>query len=557
MPDIASYSYIPNPDSTVNSYGKKLLQLCKNNNIVLVNGLKFGSRSFDSDFTFYRGRVKSPNDWCASNYIKCIQTFKILPKTLLSDHTPIEMKIRISSETSFELLKDISAGTFSYETYDRSKNMRSKLTIENVNTDNLKFRLDNVADYITENLERRTELNNLSAALNDRLYDACRKITKSGPIRIPNDLRNLNSQNFRAIAEANLMMYIHSIQREDPGEQSDAYYNIWRSNLEYAIQKEKEEYNEKINVSWRSAAKNNPKKLWEMINYNESNKNNISTAGLDERAIYDYFSNIFQSKKIIYTPTIADIKNSLEEYFVYIPVLDDDFTIAELNLAIQKNGKGFGLDRLDKRIANLFTIKLRSSIINLFNCVFSSCYPSNWSKQLLRPEKKKGHSVKDPKLRGVAISQMLPTLYDIMLFNRFNLWYTPNAEQAGFRPKQGCILQIFVIYIIMDYLKSLGEYLYVGFLDYEKAFDFVNRANIIKHLREKGAGSRYVKAIANMYEETSYIPKICNKIGNAIVAKHGVTQGRQTSTSFFSFEVQDMPKNVDITLSILHNQSVI
>ena len=166
----------------------------------------------------------------------------------------------------------------------------------------------------------------------------------------------------------------------------------------------------------------------------------------------------------------------------------------------RKNGRGFGINRIGKSIANLFTTKLRNSILQLFNYVFSTFYPSPWTKHLLRPEKKKGHTTRNPKLRGVAISQLLPTLYDIMLFNRFNSWYTPNVEQAGFRPKQGCIFQIFAVYVVMEYLKSIDKCLYVCFLDYEKAFDYVNRANIINHLKRKGAGAKYVKAIASMYK---------------------------------------------------------
>ena len=105
----------------------------------------------------------------------------------------------------------------------------------------------------------------------------------------------------------------------------------------------------------------------------------------------------------------------------------------------------------------------------------------------------------------------------------------------------------------MEYLKSIGKSLYVGFLDYEKAFDFVNRANIIEHLKEQGAGSKFTKAVAAMYKETFYIPKLCNKIGKSISAKHGVIQGRQTSTSFFSFEVHKMPDSVNVHDSIINN----
>ena len=53
------------------------------------------------------------------------------------------------------------------------------------------------------------------------------------------------------------------------------------------------------------------------------------------------------------------------------------------------------------------------------------------------------------------------------------------------------------------------------------------------------------------------IPKICNRIGEAIIAKYGVTQGRQTSTSLFSFEVQDMPKAISVPASVLNDNNLL
>ena len=185
-------------------------------------------------------------------------------------------------------------------------------------------------------------------------------------------------------------------------------------------------------------------------------------------------------------------------------------------------------------------------MLQFFNHIFNTQYPIEWTKQLLRPEEKKGHTEKEPKLRGIAITQLLPTF---MLFNRFNLWYSPNLGQVGFRPRQGCLFQIFLIYVVMEFLKSLGKCQYVGFLDFEKAFDFTNRAIII----EEGAGSKFIKAVASMYEETFYIPKLSNRMGRAISAKHGVTQWRKTSTSFFSFEVREMPKSIKVPRSITND----
>ena len=42
---------------------------------------------------------------------------------------------------------------------------------------------------------------------------------------------------------------------------------------------------------------------------------------------------------------------------------------------------------------------------------------------------------------------------------------------------------------------------FVGFLDFEKAFDFVNSAQLVKDMTTKGCGSQYVKVVANMYTD--------------------------------------------------------
>ena len=338
---IHPYSYVQNPDPIVNPYGKNLMRLCNDNGLVLVNGLKYEQKTFNSCFTFYRGKVKSQNDWCASNYTESIESFSILPKPIPSDHTPLSMNIRIPWLVPLELWVDISGGMFSCEMHDRSKIMKPKMTIDNVNADDLQYRFDSIADYITNNLHiRENDINNLSTTVNDRIYDVCSKTIRRGRIIIPPDKRNLSSLNVCAIANANLEMYTRSIQRNDDAEQSIAYFRAWKSNIEYATQMEKDEYNEKVNVSWRTAAKENPKRLWEMIDYNENASENVGRQ-LAMTTTRDYFANIFQSKKIVSTPTVADIEHSLNDYNIYIPILDDEFTIDELNLAIQKKRKRF------------------------------------------------------------------------------------------------------------------------------------------------------------------------------------------------------------------------
>ena len=82
-------------------------------------------------------------------------------------------------------------------------------------------------------------------------------------------------------------------------------------------------------------------------------------------------------------------------------------------------------------------------------------------------------------------------------------------------------------------------------MDYEKAFDYANRMQIIKDLMTKGCGSQLTRAIANMYIATEYLPKLKgNKLGKSIETKYGVTQGRKSSAPLFSFYVSDMSNSL-------------
>ena len=82
----------------------------------------------------------------------------------------------------------------------------------------------------------------------------------------------------------------------------------------------------------------------------------------------------------------------------------------------------------------------------------------------------------------------------------------------------------------------------VLFMDYEKAFDYANRYELIKKLMSKQCGSKFTNAIAKMYTSTTYIPYVNNKMGEPIKTSYGVAQGRNSSPDFYSFYVADMPR---------------
>ena len=136
-------------------------------------------------------------------------------------------------------------------------------------------------------------------------------------------------------------------------------------------------------------------------------------------------------------------------------------------------------------------------------------------------------------------------MYDTIIDDRFRSWYIPDRAQSGFRTGQGCPLQLFYVSLLIETSNSTKKCLYLLLIDYEKAFDYANRALIVEDMMEEGLGEKFIQSVAAMYKESTYIPKgEGNSLGDPIKTYYGVTQGRRSSTNFFSFLIRDMPNSI-------------
>ena len=95
--------------------------------------------------------------------------------------------------------------------------------------------------------------------------------------------------------------------------------------------------------------------------------------------------------------------------------------------------------------------------------------------------------------------------------------------------------------ILIVYAREKKKDLFVGFLDFEKAYDYVNRAEVVRDMMKKGCGKFLTRAVAKMFTKSTYYPKLDgHSAGEGIETEHGVTQGRRSSGSIFTFYVSDM-----------------
>lgn len=550
------HSYTLNPDSEINQNGRKMINLLKDfKPLLLVNGLSCNGKNMDSKFTFFRSRFASQNDIVLTNSTRLIHSFKIMDKLPLSDHCPCFLTIKRNISPDINLVNDCAMGFWNYDFYDVNRKIKPPINVKNLCISKLDKELVALGNRIKNEVQltdiSEDSINDFCAALTEGLYECCKKSrVKQNAERIPFQ-QNCTSKHFKAISDANYMSYILHVNNNEPI-QSEFYRNEWLFYQEAAWEKEKEELKQLKTHRWRNCYMNDTKKLWRMIDWKGEYSNTVKNDSIPPNVIHKYFNDIFNSEKTENDPTISDIVN-IDHLISNCPVTYHQITKEELDFAINKIGKGVSSDGISADLLVLLPVELRECVLKLFQNIYVGHYPSQWNKQLLKFVTKKGHSIKNPKLRGIGIGQILSRLYDIIIDERFKSWYKPNPEQAGFRKLQGCILQLFTLFLLLDWASYRDHDLFIGLLDYEKAFDFVNRYRLINDLVDEGADRNLVRNIYNMYSETSYVPKMDNNhLGDEISTKYGVTQGKSSSCDIFSFYTSDMPQSFED-----HEQNII
>ena len=79
------------------------------------------------------------------------------------------------------------------------------------------------------------------------------------------------------------------------GPKTMQYLTTWQENLQYANKMEMKEYNTKKNSSWQRIAKDDPRKMWQLIDYKDTATMRKQEKKINPQVIHQYFKGIFQA----------------------------------------------------------------------------------------------------------------------------------------------------------------------------------------------------------------------------------------------------------------------
>ena len=134
-----------------------------------------------------------------------------------------------------------------------------------------------------------------------------------------------------------------------------------------------------------------------------------------------------------------------------------------------------------------------------------------WSRGIINPIPKSPDN--NPRIplnyRGISLLSVTGKLYTATISHRISNFFEKNNklcnEQNGFRPNRSCLDHIFALYDVCKVRKSLRQVTYLTFIDYQKAFDFVNHDLLYHKLLNLGITNDLYKAIKAIYAN----PKSC------------------------------------------------
>ena len=100
-------------------------------------------------------------------------------------------------------------------------------------------------------------------------------------------------------------------------------------------------------------------------------------------------------------------------------------------------------------------------------------------------------------------------------------------QQAGFRRNRSCADQIASLRIIVEQPLEWNSPLYINFIDYEKAFDNVDRETMWKLLRHSEVPEKIISLIRCTFQDMSF------QLSKSFEVKTGVPQGCLLSPFLF------------------------
>jgi hypothetical protein len=270
----------------------------------------------------------------------------------------------------------------------------------------------------------------------------------------------------------------------------------------------------------------------------------------------DTFLQFFKSMNI----STVNIEPCISDNIIENEELNKDVTPEELLPCLQKlkTNKACSDDHITNEFLKHSSKKMLQIYALLFNVILNTgIVPTSWTVGTIKPIYKNKGDTNDPNnYRGITILSCFGKLFTSFLNSRLTSYIEKNKilgkEQAGFRESHSTIDHLFTIHALTDIILSEKGRLFCAFLDYEKAFDKVERSFLWQKLLTCNINGKILDVIMNMYSNAKSCVQVGNTKSNFFQTSTGVRQGENLSPLLFALFLNDLKNTLSLRMNDLN-----
>ncbi|VEN37907.1 unnamed protein product [Callosobruchus maculatus] len=211
-----------------------------------------------------------------------------------------------------------------------------------------------------------------------------------------------------------------------------------------------------------------------------------------------------------------------------------------------KNNKAPGIDEVTGEILKELGDEAVNIILKICNLIWETgIWPKDWTTSVMIPLHKKGSTRKCNNYRTLSLISHTSKVLLHIINNRLR-HYVDNEiarEQAGFVKGRGTRNQIVNIRQMIEKCREYNVPMVMCFIDYNKAFDFVNWSRLWEILNKMSVPDHLINLIKNLYLESTAVVKIEDMMSKDFHPQRGVRQGCILSATLFNIYGEAIMRN--------------
>ena len=495
-----------NKDTKINNNGRKLIEMCKCLELCVLNG-RSGS---DINIGNVTCADASTVDYmiCTPDLLHKISDFYIdCFDPLLSDkHNPVHASIQLTNrQSNLKVSQNIDETIHKNHKakckWDDSKQCEYQISFDEDKIDAI---LVNICSADSNEITQDT-MDNITNGLEDLLLEPAKatgmykQLNNTGAIK--NKKKKCNKPWFNSECNASKKDYQKfkkSLNRPSRDTEKESLKLLSKKHNKL-LRKEKRKFEKEFNAKLKTLKSSNPGMYWSLIN---PRKKNTKVGDITLDTLWTHFSELNKERSNTRENVHENLPQNTNEF------INELFSIDEIKnhiISLKKN-KSPGADNILNEFIKNCPEKLIYVIVVLFNTVLETgIIPTDWTIGIIKPLYKNKGDINDVNnYRGITLLSCLGKLFTSVLNTRLYSYLTTEniigSEQVGFRPKHSTLDHIFALQILANFYINDKKRLFCAFVDYSKAFDFIDRAYLWQKVLDSNINGKVLNVIRNMYK---------------------------------------------------------